>query len=107
MERGAWTRGGVYDTVAIAERQWWWLCAPCQGGPDAVGATLCLPLQPHAAWQTTGDGTGGGMTYEAAITTAVQKCIAFGTDALIVSLGLDTLSTDPISVKGASMSYVC
>lgn len=64
------------------------------GGPDAIGATLCLPL-------------GAGCTiseYSIALQTAVEKAVAHGAQVLVVSLGVDTLRNDPVAVPDAGFA---
>jgi acetoin utilization deacetylase AcuC-like enzyme len=63
------------------------------GFADEVGAGrgkdfhMNLPLRWGTAWDS----------YEAALKTALKKLTAYGPDAIVVSLGVDTFEEDPIS----------
>jgi len=56
----------------------------------APGGTLCLPLAAGATW---------GTTYGPALRHALSKALAFGAQALVVSLGVDGLQNDPVAVR--------
>eukprot|EP00048_Salpingoeca_helianthica_P017969 m.239979 g.239979 ORF g.239979 m.239979 type:complete len:379 (-) comp22959_c0_seq1:40-1176(-) len=62
------------------------------GGPDAMGATLNIPLQPGAAWSGA---------YGAAVSQAIHALTTFGPAALVLSLGVDTYQSDPVAAPGA------
>ena len=58
-----------------------------RGAGAGQGATLNLPLPRGTTWDE----------YAQALETALQTVAAFGADALVVSLGVDTYEGDPIS----------
>lgn len=51
-----------------------------------------LPLLPGATWDTT---------YKAAVGKAMKRIADFGAQALVVSMGLDTLDGDPVTMRRA------
>lgn len=61
------------------------------GGPQALLSTLNIPLPKGTKWDT----------YSVALRRAVDEAIAFGAEALVVSLGLDTMKDDPVAYKEA------
>jgi acetoin utilization deacetylase AcuC-like enzyme len=61
------------------------------GGPLALGATLNLPLPGGTDWPA----------YSGALAAAVEQAAAFGAEALVVSLGFDTLRGDPVAFPKA------
>ena len=61
------------------------------GAGDGEGVTLHLPLLPGATWRE----------YLLALTKAIQRIQSFGAEALIISLGLDTLADDPCAIRRA------
>jgi acetoin utilization deacetylase AcuC-like enzyme len=62
------------------------------GVDDGVGTTLHIPLLPGATYNDS---------YKAGLEKALQKIIDFQTEALVVSLGLDTLKGDPCAIRRA------
>ena len=86
-----WRRGDVLF-VSIhgdprSEYPWFLGHADERGEGEGEGANLNLPLPVGTAWPA----------YEAALGTALDAIAAFGADALVVSLGVDTYEHDPIS----------
>ena len=69
------------------------------GNPAAVGTTLCLPLGPGATW--TNEPCDDYVNYRSALLKAIAAVRQHGADALVVSLGVDTLVRDPVAVPGA------
>lgn len=65
------------------------------GGDAAIGSTMCVPLPQGTTWE--GD-------YEHALAKVVDKVKEFGADAMVISLGLDTLVDDPVAVVGAGFA---
>jgi acetoin utilization deacetylase AcuC-like enzyme len=61
------------------------------GGPLAPLSTLNIPLPKGTDWQS----------YAVALRRAIDGAIAFGAQALVVSLGLDTIAGDPVAYKEA------
>ena len=59
---------------------------------DTAQATFHLPLLPGATWDST---------YKDAVEKAMNKIAEFGANALVVSLGLDTLDDDPVTLRRA------
>jgi len=57
------------------------------GGPQALGATFNIPLPGGSGW----------LEYKAALLRVVHAVKDFGANALVVSLGLDTLRGDPVA----------
>eukprot|EP00053_Salpingoeca_punica_P012114 m.108271 g.108271 ORF g.108271 m.108271 type:complete len:367 (+) comp15861_c0_seq2:269-1369(+) len=57
------------------------------GGPNAPNGVLNICLQPKATW---------AQHYHSALEQAVNAAKAFGAEALVVSLGLDTYKEDPV-----------
>ena len=57
------------------------------GGPNAPNTKLNIPLPARASWENG---------YKAAVQRAVDGAKAFGAQALVVSLGLDTYKDDPV-----------
>jgi len=70
------------------------------GNPAAIGATLCLPMQRGTRWSDV-PLEDVDVDYKAALQKAVNAAKAFGAQALVVSLGVDTLARDPVAVPGA------
>jgi len=62
------------------------------GGGAGEGSTLCIPLPSQASWESH---------YKDAIRKAVAGVVAYGCEALVVSLGVDGLKGDPVAVPGA------
>ena len=58
-----------------------------EGAGAGAGYTLNYPLPQGTAWET----------YGLALADACDKIAAFGPDAVVVSLGVDTYEHDPIS----------
>ncbi|HUL08124.1 MAG TPA: hypothetical protein VLV76_17510, partial [Candidatus Acidoferrum sp.] len=58
-----------------------------RGEGPGEGFNHNYPLRPGTAWDT----------YRPALVDAIARIAAFGPDALIVSLGVDTFERDPIS----------
>ena len=86
-----WRRGDVLF-VSIhgdprTEYPWFLGHADERGEGDGAGTTLNLPLPRGTAWPA----------YERALGTALDAIAAFGAEALVVSLGVDTFEHDPIS----------
>ena len=65
------------------------------GGGSAIGSTMCVPLPQGTTW--TGQ-------YANALDKVIAKVKEFGADAMVVSLGLDTLIDDPVAVVGAGFA---
>ena len=65
------------------------------GGNAGRGATMCIPLPQGTTW--TGQ-------YADALSKVMTKVKDFGADAMVVSLGLDTLIDDPVAVVGAGFA---
>ena len=86
-----WRRGDVlYVSIhgdPRSEYPWFLGHADERGEGEGEGANLNLPLPVGTAWPA----------YEAALGTALEAVAAFGADALVVSLGVDTYAHDPIS----------
>jgi acetoin utilization deacetylase AcuC-like enzyme len=61
------------------------------GGSLAPFSTLNIPLPKGTTWNT----------YSVALRQAIEGAIAFGAQALVVSLGLDTIKGDPVAYKEA------
>jgi len=57
------------------------------GGPNASGSTMNLPLPGGTRWDS----------YKPALQSVIDRVKEFGAQALIVSLGLDTLADDPVT----------
>jgi acetoin utilization deacetylase AcuC-like enzyme len=62
------------------------------GGENALGKTLCVPLPQGSTYDEH---------YEAALDKCIDGIIQHGAQALVVSLGVDTLDNDPVAVVGA------
>lgn len=63
------------------------------GTGEGVGTTLHLPLPPQTSWPNG---------YRQAIDQAMKKIVQdFGAEALVVSMGLDTLKDDPCAIRRA------
>lgn len=65
------------------------------GGIGAENATFCLPLPGSTTWANA---------YENALVSVIDRVIGFGAQAMVVSLGVDTLDKDPVAVVGAGFS---
>ena len=65
------------------------------GGNAARGATMCIPLPQGTTWAGH---------YADALTKVIANVKKFGADAMVVSLGLDTLIDDPVAVVGAGFA---
>jgi acetoin utilization deacetylase AcuC-like enzyme len=65
-----------------------------KGEGEAMGTTLHLPLAPGTNWEA----------YSAALKQGLAAISEFGAQALIVSLGLDTLENDPVSLRRAGFT---
>lgn len=61
------------------------------GDAEGLGTTLHLPLMPGTTWEA----------YAKALQDAMTKIQEFGSQALVVSLGLDTYLGDPCAVRRA------
>lgn len=61
------------------------------GEGKGKGVTLNLPLRPGTTWAE----------YSVALKKATDTINSFGANALVISLGLDTLLGDPCAIKGA------
>jgi acetoin utilization deacetylase AcuC-like enzyme len=62
------------------------------GVKDGVGTTLHIPLQPGTTWNEN---------YKDALLNGLARIKKFKTDALIVSMGLDTYDKDPCALRRA------
>ena len=61
------------------------------GAGKGEGTTLHLPLLPGTTWKE----------YRIAVDTAVKRIQSFRAEALVLSLGLDTLNGDPCAIRRA------
>jgi acetoin utilization deacetylase AcuC-like enzyme len=66
------------------------------GGPKALGTTFNIPLPGGADW----------WDYKAALMRVVRCVREFGAQALVVSLGLDTLKGDPVAFPKSRFSIL-
>lgn len=62
------------------------------GGPQALGGICCKPLGQGASWDKD---------YRKSLNDIMEKVVAFEAEALVVSLGVDTMINDPVTVVGA------
>lgn len=68
-------------------------CYPDQtGAGDGLGTTLNLVMPVHTTWPE----------YKRQLEVAISRIADFGAGALVVSLGLDTLSGDPVAFPTAT-----
>jgi len=62
------------------------------GAGEGIGTTLHIPLKPGTTWKDS---------YETELSRAMDTIVQFGTQALIVSIGLDTYDGDPVAIRRA------
>lgn len=61
-----------------------------------MGSTLNLPMQPKTPWSA----------YQQSLETGLEAIVEFGAQAVVVSMGLDTLDGDPCAIRGAGFCLV-